>query len=45
MFTDIYRVTVSFVKIRLSGSHAFLAEVSDFISVISILSGPSGRAI
>jgi hypothetical protein len=45
MFTDIYRVIVSFVKIRLSGIHAFHAEVTDFISAISISAGPSGRAI
>ena len=36
---------LSFVKIRLSGSHAFHAEMSDFISVISIFAGPNGRAI
>jgi hypothetical protein len=45
MFTDIYSVIVNFVKIRLSGSHAFHVEVSDFISVISVFVGSSGRAI
>jgi len=45
MFTDIYRVVVSSVKIRLSGSRDFHAEVSDFILVLSTFVGLRGRPV